>query len=80
MVAIADEAANREGVPKNAGTNRTMRPDLFVYSVIIGLLPFLFGIIASEIAPHSDAAQLPWFTIVTLPLSVIIGLVLALFM
>jgi hypothetical protein len=57
-----------------------MRPDLFVYSVIIGLLPFLLGIVAGEIAPHSDAAQLPWFTIVTLPLSVIVGIVLALFM
>ena len=57
-----------------------MRPDLFVYSVIIGLLPFLLGIMAGEIAPHSDAAQLPWFTIVTLPLSVVIGIALAIFM
>lgn len=57
-----------------------MRPELFVYSVIIGLLPFLLGIVAGEIAPHSDAAQLPWFTIVTLPLSVVVGVVLALFM
>ena len=57
-----------------------MRSDLFVYAVIIGLLPFLLGIVAGEIAPHSDAAQLPWFTIVTLPLAVIIGAVLALFM
>ena len=57
-----------------------MRPDLFVYSVILGLLPFLLGIVAGEIAPHSDAAQLPWFTIVTLPLGVVVGVVLALFM
>lgn len=56
-----------------------MRPDLFVYSVIVGLLPFLLGIVAGEIAPHSDAAQLPWFTIVTLPLAIIVGIVLALF-
>jgi hypothetical protein len=57
-----------------------MRPDLFVYAVIIGLLPFLFGIVAGEVAPHSEAAQLPWYTFVTLPLSVVVGAVLALFM
>ena len=57
-----------------------MRPDLFVYAIIIGLLPFLLGIVAGEVAPHSDAAQLPWFTMVTLPLAVIVGALLALFM
>lgn len=56
-----------------------MRPDLFVYAVIVGLLPFLIGIVAGEVAPHSDAAQLPWFSVVTLPLAVVVGLVLALF-
>lgn len=57
-----------------------MRPELFVYAIIIGLLPLLFGIVAGEVAPHSDAAQLPWFTMVTLPISVVVGLILALFM
>lgn len=57
-----------------------MRPDLFVYSVIIGLLPFLIGIVAGEVAPHSAAAQLPWFTILTLPLAILVGGGLALFM
>jgi hypothetical protein len=57
-----------------------MRPDLFVYAIIVGLLPFFFGIVAGEVAPHSGAAQLPWLTIVTLPLAVVVGAVLALFM
>jgi hypothetical protein len=56
-----------------------MRPELFVYSVIAGLLPFLLGIVAGEVAPHSAAAQMPWYTIVTLPLAVLVGAVLALF-
>lgn len=57
-----------------------MRPDLFVYALIVGLLPFLLGIVAGEVAPHSDAAQLPWFTIVTFPIAVVVGLALAIFM
>lgn len=65
---------------ENAESNRKMRPDLFIYSIIIGLLPFLFGIVAGEFAPHSAAAQMPWYTFVTLPLAVIVGVVLALIM
>ncbi len=57
-----------------------MRPDLFVYAIIVGLLPLLFGIVAGEVAPHSDAAQLPWFTMITLPAAVVVGLILAIFM
>ena len=48
-----------------------------LYGIIAGLVPFALGIMAAEIAPHSAAAQLPWFTMITLPVGAIGGLILA---
>lgn len=52
-----------------------MKPIYLLYGLIIGLLPFAVGLAAAEVAPHSGAAQLPWLTMVSLPLGVIGGLV-----
>jgi hypothetical protein len=48
-----------------------------LYGIIVGLVPFALGIMAAEVAPHSAAAQLPWFTMITLPVGAIAGLILA---
>jgi hypothetical protein len=48
-----------------------------LYGIIAGLLPLALGIVAGELAPHSAAAQLPWFTMITLPVGAIAGLIMA---
>lgn len=54
-----------------------MKGIYILYGIIAGLLPFALGIVAGELAPHSAAAQLPWLTMVTLPVGAIAGLVAA---
>jgi hypothetical protein len=56
-----------------------MKPQYLLYGILAGLLPFILGIVAGEVAPHSEAAQLPWFAIISLPLGAGVGLILALF-
>ena len=50
-----------------------------IYGLVLGLLPLAVGIGAATVDPHGDAAQLPWFTMVTLPVGLILGLLLSIF-
>lgn len=50
-----------------------------LWGLLIGLAPFLLGIAAAEVDPHGAAAQLPWFTMVTLPVGLAIGILLTIF-
>jgi hypothetical protein len=56
-----------------------MKPQYLLYGILAGLVPFILGIVAGEVAPHSEAAQLPWFAIISLPLGAGVGLLMALF-
>ena len=56
-----------------------MKLQYLLYGLLAGLLPFIIGVVAEEIAPHSAAAQLPWLSIIALPLGACVGLILALF-
>lgn len=56
-----------------------MKLQYLLYGLLAGLLPFIIGMVAEEIAPHSAAAQLPWLSIIALPLGACVGLILALF-
>jgi hypothetical protein len=56
-----------------------MKLQYLLYGILAGLLPFVLGIMAEEVAPHSAAAQLPWLSIISLPLGAGVGLILALF-
>lgn len=56
-----------------------MKPQYLLYGILAGLVPFVIGVMAEEVAPHSAAAQLPWLSIISLPLGAGVGLILALF-
>jgi hypothetical protein len=57
-----------------------MKLQYLLYGILVGLLPFILGIMAEGVAPHSAAAQLPWLSIILLPLGTLVGLILALFL
>ena len=50
-----------------------------IYGLVLGLLPLAVGLGAATVDPHGDAAQLPWFTMVTLPAGLVLGLLLSIF-
>jgi hypothetical protein len=50
-----------------------------IYGLVLGLLPLAVGLGAGAVDPHGDAAQLPWFTMVTLPAGLILGFFMSLF-
>jgi hypothetical protein len=56
-----------------------MKIQYLFYGILVGLLPFILGVVAGGLAPHSEAAQLPWFAIISLPLGAGVGLLMALF-
>lgn len=56
-----------------------MKPQYLLYCILAGLVPFILGIMAEEVAPHSAAAQLPWLSIISLPLGAGVGLIMAMF-
>lgn len=56
-----------------------MKLAYLLYGFLAGLTPLIIGLMAASVDPHGAAAQLPWFTMVTLPAGTIIGLLLAIF-
>ena len=54
-----------------------MMPIYLLYAVLIGLSPLIVGEMVAQVDPQSPWAYVPWYTIVTLPISIILGLVLA---
>ena len=56
-----------------------MKLQYLLYGILAGLVPFVIGVVAEEVAPHSAAAQLPWLSIISLPLGAGVGLILSLF-
>lgn len=56
-----------------------MKLAYLLYGFLAGLTPLIIGLMAASVDPHGAAAQLPWFTMVTLPAGMIIGFLLSLF-
>ena len=50
-----------------------------MWGLLLGFAPLLLGIAAAEVDPHGPAAQLPWFAMITIPVGLLAGLLLALF-
>lgn len=57
-----------------------MKWTYLLYGIVAGISPLVIGLMAAEVDPRSAAAQLPWFTIVTLPSGVVLGLIAAIFL
>jgi hypothetical protein len=55
-----------------------MKPLYLLYAVLIGLSPLVLGEMVAQVDPHSPWAYIPWYTIVTLPVAVVIGFAFAL--
>jgi hypothetical protein len=54
-----------------------MKSIYLLYAILIGLSPLIVGEMVAQVDPHSPWAYVPWYTIVTLPVAVILGLTLA---
>ena len=54
-----------------------MKPIYLLYAVLIGLSPLIVGELVAQVDPHSPYAYIPWYTFLTLPISIILGLTLA---
>jgi hypothetical protein len=53
-----------------------MKPQYLFYGILAGLAPLIIGMMAAMVDPHGDAAQLPWFAMVTAPAGLLVGLIL----
>lgn len=58
------------------GIDTRMKPQYLFYGILIGLAPLIIGMMAAMVDPHGDAAQLPWFSMVTAPAGFLVGLIL----
>ena len=53
-----------------------MNPIYLLYAVLIGLSPLIVGELVAQVDPYSPYAYIPWYTFLTLPVAVILGLTL----
>lgn len=56
-----------------------MKWTYLLWGLLLGFAPLLLGLAAAEVDPHGSAAQLPWFAMITIPIGLMGGLLLALF-
>jgi hypothetical protein len=56
-----------------------MNYQYILYGLVIGLTPLIVGLMIAKVAPHSPGAQLPWLTMVSLPIGLLGGIAAALF-